>query len=146
MLWDWDRCGRLHCLVPEVVQLVFNKKLHAISSMSEVRSEHRVCFRVSLRLVIGERWHVTCHMWLKTCQTRFFFITKVPENYDLSHTCTDETGLKSAKKLFKKNHSIGVTILTCEESRCLPYAGYFYFLQKKPECFTESKINRWKEN
>ena len=30
--------------VPEIVQLVFNMQLLAISSMSEVGSEHKVCF------------------------------------------------------------------------------------------------------
>ena len=30
--------------VPEIVQLVFNIELLAISSMSEVGSEHKVCF------------------------------------------------------------------------------------------------------
>ena len=35
--------------VPEIVQLVFNMELLAISSMSEVRSEHKVCFGAFLR-------------------------------------------------------------------------------------------------
>ena len=33
--------------VPEIVQLVFNMEILAISSMSEVRSEHKICFRAS---------------------------------------------------------------------------------------------------
>ena len=39
--------------VPNKVQLVFNTALLAISSMLEVRSEHKVCFRASLRLTKG---------------------------------------------------------------------------------------------
>ena len=35
--------------VPEIVQLVFNMELLAISSMSEVGSEHKVCFGAFLR-------------------------------------------------------------------------------------------------
>ena len=36
--------------VPEIVQLVFNMELLAIYSMSEVGSEHKVCFGAFLRL------------------------------------------------------------------------------------------------
>ena len=36
--------------VPELVQLVFNMELLAISSISEVGSEHTVCFGAFLRL------------------------------------------------------------------------------------------------
>ena len=36
--------------VPEIVELVFNMELLAISSMSEVGSEHKVCFGAFLRL------------------------------------------------------------------------------------------------
>ena len=41
--------GALHFLVsatevPKIVQLVFNMELLAISSMSEFRCEHKVCF------------------------------------------------------------------------------------------------------
>ena len=36
--------------VPEIVQLVFNMELLTISSMSEVGSEHKVCFGSFLRL------------------------------------------------------------------------------------------------
>ena len=36
--------------VPEIVQLVFNMGLLAISSMSEVGSQHKVCFGAFLRL------------------------------------------------------------------------------------------------
>ena len=36
--------------VPEKVQLVFSMELLTISSMSQVRSEHKVCFGASLRL------------------------------------------------------------------------------------------------
>ena len=32
--------------IPEIVKLVINMQLLAISSMSEVRSEHKVCFRL----------------------------------------------------------------------------------------------------
>ena len=32
---------------PEIIQLVFNMELLAISSMSEVGSEHKVCFGAS---------------------------------------------------------------------------------------------------
>ena len=39
--------------VPEIVQLVFNMELLAISSMSEVRSEHKVCFGDFFRLTKG---------------------------------------------------------------------------------------------
>ena len=35
--------------VPEIVQLVFKTELLAISSMPEVRSEHKICFGASLR-------------------------------------------------------------------------------------------------
>ena len=35
--------------VPEIVQLVFTMDLLAISSMSEVGSEHKVCFEAFLR-------------------------------------------------------------------------------------------------
>ena len=35
--------------VPEIVQLVFNMELLAISSMSEVGSEHKVCFVAFIR-------------------------------------------------------------------------------------------------
>ena len=35
--------------VPKIVQLVFYVELLAISSMSEARSEHKVCFRTSFR-------------------------------------------------------------------------------------------------
>ena len=35
--------------VPEIVQVVFNMELLAISSMSEVGSEHKVCFGAFLR-------------------------------------------------------------------------------------------------
>ena len=43
-----------HCLVsvievPEIVQLAFTMELLAISFMSEVSSEHKVCFRASQR-------------------------------------------------------------------------------------------------
>ena len=34
--------------VPEIVELVFKMELLAIFSMSEVRSEHKVCFGASL--------------------------------------------------------------------------------------------------
>ena len=36
--------------VTEVVQLVFNMELHAISSMCQVGSEHKVCFEAFLSL------------------------------------------------------------------------------------------------
>ena len=36
--------------VPEIIQLVFNMELFAISSMCEVGSEHKVCFGVFLRV------------------------------------------------------------------------------------------------
>ena len=36
--------------VPEIVQLVFNMEFLAISSMSEVRSEHNVYFGASSRV------------------------------------------------------------------------------------------------
>ena len=39
--------------VPEIVQLVFNMELLAISNMSEARSEHKVCFGAFLRLTNG---------------------------------------------------------------------------------------------
>ena len=39
--------------VPEIVQLIFNMELLAISNMSEVRSEHKVCFGAFLRLKKG---------------------------------------------------------------------------------------------
>ena len=39
--------------VQEIVQMVFNMELLAISSMSEVRSKHKVCFRASLRFSKG---------------------------------------------------------------------------------------------
>ena len=35
--------------VPEIVQLIFNMELLAISSMSEVGIEHKVCFGAFLR-------------------------------------------------------------------------------------------------
>ena len=38
--------------VPEIVQLVFNMELLAISSMSEVGSEHKVCFVAFLRPLV----------------------------------------------------------------------------------------------
>ena len=37
--------------VPELLQLVFNMELLAISSMSEVRSEHKVSFGASLKVL-----------------------------------------------------------------------------------------------
>ena len=36
--------------VPEIIQLVLNMELLAISSMSEVGSEHKICFGAFLRL------------------------------------------------------------------------------------------------
>ena len=39
--------------VPEIVQLVFNAELLAISSMSEVGSEHKVCVGAFLRQTKG---------------------------------------------------------------------------------------------
>ena len=39
--------------VPDIVHLVFNMELLAISSMAEVRSEHKVCFGASLRHTKG---------------------------------------------------------------------------------------------
>ena len=39
--------------VPEIVQLAFNMELLAISSMSEVRSEHKVGFGAFFRLTKG---------------------------------------------------------------------------------------------
>ena len=36
--------------VPEIIQLVFNMELLAISRMSEAGSEHKVCFGAFLRL------------------------------------------------------------------------------------------------
>ena len=39
--------------VSEIIQLVFNKDLLAIYSISEVRSKHKVCFGAFLRLKKG---------------------------------------------------------------------------------------------
>ena len=36
--------------VSEIIQLVFNMELFAISRISDVRSEHKVCFAAFLRL------------------------------------------------------------------------------------------------
>jgi hypothetical protein len=36
--------------IPEIVQLVLNMELFAISSMCEIGSEHKVCFGAFLRL------------------------------------------------------------------------------------------------
>ena len=58
LVWDWTLPMNLKPVVsatevPEIAQLVFNTELLAISSMSEVRSEHRVCFGASLRPTKG---------------------------------------------------------------------------------------------
>ena len=39
--------------VPEIVKLVFNMELVAISNMSEVRIDHKVYFRASLKHTKG---------------------------------------------------------------------------------------------
>ena len=110
----------------------------------------------SLAVRVSDRWKMTCDMWhvIVTCDlwhmTYDFFLTKNAKKVqEKSQKVPKMQPQKNAKKCPKVQncvkkagfHSIGATIRTRQESRCLPYTGFF----SSVFCYTllyETKKNR----